>query len=106
MKFLFNVFIPIKGYSAMCVGNVVFVRKGVRVTGTLIQHEHIHALQWKECLYVFFLPLYILSFLWQFIKYWNWSKAYRNVCFEREAYAHQSEDGYINSRKRFAWVGR
>ena len=104
MKLVFNNTIPFKGYAAMCIGNLVFVRKGVRVTTTLINHEAIHSEQWKECLYVFFLPIYVLSFLWQFVRCWKWHQAYRSVCFEREAYAHQSEEGYLAKRKRFAWV--
>lgn len=26
------------------------------------------------------------------------------ICFEREAYAHQSEHGYLSKRERFAWA--
>lgn len=47
MKLVFNNIIPFKGYAAMCIGNLVFVRKGVRVTTTLINHEAIHSEQWK-----------------------------------------------------------
>lgn len=104
MKLIFNDIIPFKGYNAMCIGPLIFIRNGVHVTTRLIQHESIHAAQWKECLYVFFLPVYVLSFLWQYVRRWNWNEAYRNVCFEREAYAHQSEEGYLGKRKLFAWL--
>lgn len=103
-KYIYNDFIPFEGYDAMCIGNLVFIRNGARVTTTLMNHEAIHCAQWKECLYIFFLPLYVLSFIWQFLKHWNWSKAYRNVCFEREAYAHEKEQGYLSHRERFAWA--
>ena len=62
------------------------------------------SLQWKECLYIFFLPIYVLSFVWQFLKRWKWDDAYRNVCFEREAYAHAHEADYLEKRKSFAWL--
>lgn len=104
MKYIFNNFIPFKGYAAMCVANLVFVRKGVHLSKRIINHEAIHSVQWRECLYVFFLPIYVCSFLLQLLKHRKWHAAYRNVCFEREAYGHQDEDGYLSRRKRFAWI--
>lgn len=104
MKFIFNKYIPFKGYAAMCVGNLVFVRNGVQLSERIINHESIHSAQWRECLYLFFLPIYVCSFLLQLLKFVNWHEAYRNVCFEREAYGHQDEDDYLSHRKRFAWI--
>ncbi len=88
----------------MCIANLVFVRKGVRLSKRIINHETIHSIQWRECLYVFFFPIYVCSFLFQLLKHWKWHTAYRNVCFEREAYSHQDEDDYLSRRKRFAWI--
>jgi len=104
MKFIYNNIIPFKGYKAMCIGNLCFVRKNAVMYDYNIRHEMIHSLQWKECLYIFFLPIYILSFVWQFLKRWKWNDAYRNVCFEREAYAHAHEADYLEKRKPFAWL--
>lgn len=104
MRIIINKYIPFKGYKAMCIGPLVFVRSDARLTTTTINHEAIHTEQWKECLYVFFLIIYGLSFLWQLIKYRNWDEAYRSVCFEREAYAHQNEEDYLGKRERFAWA--
>lgn len=104
MRIVFNDFLPFKGFSAVTIGEWVFVRKSTRVTTTLIQHESIHVRQWRECLYVLFPLIYRLSYLWQLARRRNFNEAYRNVCFEREAYAHQKEEGYLNNRKLFAWL--
>lgn len=88
----------------MCIGNIIIARKGEVISERIIRHETIHSEQWKECLYVFFLPIYVLSFVWQFCRYRKWMKAYENICFEREAYAHQSENDYLAHRKHFAWL--
>ena len=104
MKIIYNKYIPFKGYNAMCIGNIIIARKGEVISERIIRHEIIHSKQWKECLYVFFLPIYVLSFIWQFLKKWKWMEAYMNVCFEKEAYAHQYEVDYLANRKLFAWL--
>jgi hypothetical protein len=82
----------------------VFVRKGTTLNEIDINHENIHAAQYKELLYIGFLPLYVLMFIWQLIRLWNWSKAYRSVAFEKEAYSHQEEMDYLEKRKHYAWL--
>ena len=104
MKYIYNKWIPFKDFTAMCVGPLVFVRKDKKISQRQMRHETIHAKQWDECLYVFFLLIYVLSFIWQFCRYWKWMKAYENICFESEAYAHQSEEDYLSNRKHFAWL--
>lgn len=106
MRIVYNRFVPFKGYVAMCVGNIVFIRYGVRLSASIVRHESIHGEQWKECLYVFFLPIYILSFVWQFVECRDFHAAYRSVCFEKEAYAHEREKNYLSKRRRFAWLRR
>lgn len=104
MKIIRNKWIPFKGYDAMCICNLILARNDAKISDRILRHESIHAVQWKECLYLFFLPIYIGSFVWQFFHYWKWMKAYENVCFEREAYAHAHEVDYLEKRKSFAWL--
>lgn len=33
-------------------------------------------------------------------------EAYCALLFEREAYAHQGEEGYLDSRRHYAWIRR
>ena len=44
MKFIYNNIIPFKGYKAMCIGNLCFVRKNAVMYDYNIRHEMIHSL--------------------------------------------------------------
>lgn len=77
-----------------------------------INHEMIHTAQMKEMLYIFFYIWYGIEWIVLFIKYHDWTKAYFNVHFEKEAYKHQGELDYLKHRKRFndfreklKWIG-
>ena len=99
MKIVCNNFIPAKIYNAVNLFGVVFIRKGTTLNGVDKRHEAIHTAQYKELLYIGFLPLYVLMFIWQFVKLWNWNKAYRAIPFEREAYRYESVVDYLKGRK-------
>ena len=70
---------------------------------TPFNHEEIHSEQQKEMLILPFFIWYGLEFLFRLCQYRNWSKAYRNISFEREAYANQDNIAYLGRRKHFAW---
>lgn len=71
------------------------------VTEDDMTHEFIHIKQWRELLYVGFLLWYVLEWLVRLIQYRNFDNAYRNISFEREAYANQDDLSYLKNRKRF-----
>lgn len=104
MKIIRNKFIPFKGYSAITIGNIIFVRKEAIITDTLINHESIHYEQEKELGYVGFYLLYILEYLYKRVKYKNAYKAYYEVSFEQEAYDNQHDLNYITNRIKFSWL--
>jgi len=95
---------PPKGYSAIMLVWWHLVKEGYQITPRLLIHEETHSRQQKEMLVVFFFLWYGLEFLFRLIQYRNWDKAYRNVSFEREAYANQNNTGYLSERRRFAWI--
>jgi hypothetical protein len=64
-----------------------------------INHEKIHLRQQIEMLVMLFFIWYLLEFLVRFVMYKNFSKAYRNISFEREAYANEKNVNYIKTRK-------
>ena len=110
-KIIYNKLIPFKGYVAINLFGIIFARKEykskiehnyMRKT-VLLNHEMIHTAQYKELLYVFYLPLYLLNYIINLFVYFSFKKAYRNICFEREANAHESSDYYIYTRQHFAW---
>ena len=46
---------------------------------------------------------YLVEFVVNLFKYNDWSKAYRNISFEREAYDFEKKKDYLAFRKKFAW---
>ncbi|WP_172914152.1 hypothetical protein [Capnocytophaga canis] len=94
-----------KGYRAITLYPFIFLRNEAdKQNQVLINHERIHLKQQKELLVVFFYLWYGLDFLWKFLKYRHWDKAYRNIIFEREAYGYESDLQYLEKRKRFAFL--
>ena len=69
-----------------------------------LNHELIHTAQAKEMLYVPFYIWYIVEWSALVLKYRNWMKAYYNIRFEKEAYAHQNDLGYLNRRKHYCYL--
>ncbi|MCO5233827.1 MAG: hypothetical protein LC105_12830 [Chitinophagales bacterium] len=65
---------------------------------TLIQHEQIHIRQQIEMLILFFYIWYIVEYLIRRIQTGSWRKAYQNISFEKEAYAHQHNNFYLKER--------
>lgn len=104
MKIIRNNFIPFPGYKAMNICGILFVRGDAKIDETTLNHEAIHTEQWKELWYIGFLLLYVIEWLVRLIKYHDKDIAYRNISFEKEAYANENYSGYIQERKRFNWI--
>lgn len=100
MKIIYNNIIPFKGFAAINLFGVLFVRKGVVVTERILNHERIHTAQMKEMLYVFFYLWYFVEWL---IRLLGKGNAYRNLGFEKEAYSNDENLTYLSCRQRFAW---
>ena len=70
-KIIYNKLIPFKGYVAINLFGIIFARKEYEAQiennyfrkATLLNHELIHTAQYKELLYVFYLPLYLLNYI-------------------------------------------
>jgi len=65
----------------------------------LINLEKIHIQQQKELLVLPFYIWYLIDFGIQFLKFKDKNKAYRNICFEKEAYANEKNLSYLMKRK-------
>lgn len=99
MKIIYNKIIPFKGFAAINLFGVVFARKEHYPLSTAtINHEAIHTAQMRELLYVGFYFSYLIEWVVQLFMKGN---AYRNISFEKEAYAHQSDAGYLQNRRRW-----
>ena len=101
MKIIRNNYIPFQGYKAINLFGILFVRGNARISERTIRHEAIHTAQMKEMLYIFFYLWYVTEWL---IRLFMKGNAYRNISFEREAYANEEYIDYLENRKRFAWI--
>ncbi|OEK09025.1 hypothetical protein A8C32_14125 [Flavivirga aquatica] len=70
----------------------------------LINHERIHLRQQLEMLVLPFYLIYGLEFLIRFFQYKKWDLAYRNISFEREAYAHEVHLNYLKQRPFWSFL--
>lgn len=70
----------------------------------VVNHERIHTAQMREMLFLPFYVVYILEWLLRLVCFRNLNKAYRNISFEREAYANGNDLGYLQSRRQYAWL--
>ena len=66
-----------------------------------VNHERIHLRQQLELLLLPFFIWYFIEFLIRLIQYKNFDLAYRNISFEREAYAKERDFDYLE--QRFFW---
>ena len=102
MKPIYNNIIPVKGFKAINLFGVIFVRNGVTISECLLNHERIHTRQIVELLFVCFYLLYIIEWLIKTIKYGK--NGYNNISFEREAYENDSDQEYLSKRKMYNWI--
>ena len=91
---------PPKGFKAINLFGIVIARKDVKLTAEDIRHEEIHTRQMREMLYIPFYIWYLMEWLYRLVFEIN---AYRSISFEREAYEHEDEPGYLESRRPYAW---
>ena len=105
-KVIFNDIIPFRGFLAMCLWPFIFVRNSAASHYNTVanNHEQIHARQQKEMLILPFLIWYGFEWLCRLVQYRDTNKAYRNISFEREAYANEKDLAYLGSRKSYAWT--
>ena len=104
MKIIYNKILPFKGFAAMNLFGIILAREECKpLSRVTINHEaKIHMEQMKELLFVGFYLWYIIEW---FIKLFIYGKeAYRNISFEREAYAYEGYEGYLTIRKRYNWI--
>lgn len=112
------------------IGPFVFSKRNENtLTQEVKNHETCHSYQWIElaCLIgaiililqlavgitgwwyllaaVFFYIWYGIEFLIKWAKYRDWSKAYKQVSFEQEAYASEHDNNHIENRYMFtSWL--
>jgi hypothetical protein len=117
-----NKYLPLGDFKVMNILGFLFVREEVEVSPTILRHEAIHTRQQRELLVlslIIALPfaswwsipialampfiLYILAWLVELVLP-PYNSAYKDIPFEREAYANQHNPNYLATRPWFAVV--
>lgn len=102
MILIYNNLLPIKGFKAINLFGLVFVRKEYTMSDVDKNHEAIHTAQMKEMLYIFFYLWYIIEWVIRLFK--RKGNAYHQISFEQEAYNNQSYIKYLHERRHFSWL--
>ena len=94
-----------KGFRGLAVFPFVFVKYRLdKQNRFFINHERIHLRQQLELLILPFFIWYFMEFCWRWIQYKNSDLAYRNISFEREAYANEKDIGYLQRRSFWGFL--
>ena len=105
MKIIYNRFLPPKGFVAINICGIVFARQSFNpLSKRTKRHEAIHTHQMVELLFVVFYLWYGIEWIARLIQYRNKNEAYRNISFEREAYANDNDTNYLKRRKLYAFI--
>ena len=90
-----NRIIPFGDYTAMAIWPFIFYKTDT-LSPVTENHERIHHRQQREML---LLPFYLCYLVFHLIY------GYYDNPFEREAYANDRDMGYLDKRRRWAWLG-
>ncbi|GAA4269371.1 hypothetical protein [Hyunsoonleella aestuarii] len=94
-----------KGYNGLTLFPFVLLRlKILKGDSVFLNHERIHLRQQLELLVLLFYIIYFFEFIFRIIQFKNWELAYRNISFERECYANESDLGYLKHRKFWSFL--
>lgn len=83
---------------------ILLRKKEYRQNKVLINHEKIHIRQQIELLIIPFYIWYLSEYYLKYLKYKNPHLAYRNISFEREAYANDQNLDYLKKRKFWSFI--
>jgi len=88
-----------KGYIGITLYPFIIVReRQLMQHPVLLNHERIHLRQQVELLILPFYVWYVAEYFIRLLMYRNRKQAYRNISFEREAYANESNADYLEHR--------
>jgi len=94
-----------KGYRGLAAFPFVFVKHSSDKEDLLfLNHEKIHLRQQLELLVFPFFIWYTSEYFVRLIQYKNANLAYKNISFEREAYANESNLEYLKNRSFLSFL--
>lgn len=97
-----NRIIPFEGYSTINLFGILFTKKD-NLSEKTLNHESIHTKQMIEMGFIFFYLWYCIEYIIVRFFHSSQNKAYRDISFEEEAYAHDTDMEYLKNRKPYSW---
>ena len=98
-------FVFYKNFVGLTLWPFILIKdRQLRANKTLINHERIHLRQQAELLVIPFYFWYVIEWGIRVLVYRNAKKAYRNLSFEREAYAQESNSDYLQERPPYRFI--
>lgn len=89
-----------KGFAGLTLFPFIILKQKIDVSNPImIQHEKIHIRQQLEMLILPFFIWYGIEYLIRILQYKHKHLAYRNISFEREAYANESQKDFLQKRR-------
>ncbi len=83
---------------------IILKHKSEMLDEVILNHEKIHIRQQLELFIVPFFIWYGLEYVYRFVQYRDKYKAYRNICFEREAYNNEKDLYYLKKRSFWSFL--
>jgi hypothetical protein len=94
-----------KGFRGMTIFPFVIIKHSFdSESKVLVNHEKIHIRQQLEMLVLPFFVWYFVEYGVRLLQYKNANFAYRNISFEREAYANEQQLDYLKNRTIFGFL--
>jgi len=105
MFVLVSRFLLRKNFSGIAIWPFIILKdKKLKQDLVFFNHERIHLRQQLELLIVPFYLWYVIEYFFRIIQYKNRNKAYRNISFEREAYANEKDLQYLKRRPFWKFI--
>lgn len=97
--------VPFLKVQGMAIYPFILLQKETyRRDPVLIRHELIHLKQQQETLIFPFYAAYLINYLYNLAKFRDHHLAYHHIIFEREAYRHEEDPGYLRTRPFWAFL--
>ena len=94
-----------KGFRGITLFPFIIVSEtDLKQNSVMINHEKIHIRQQIELLILPFFVWYGIEFLIKWFSFKDKNAAYRNISFEREAYANEKDLNYLKSRSFWSFL--
>lgn len=105
MIFIVSAFLVRKGFNGITLWPFIIARQErLKEDVTFVTHEKIHLRQQIEMLVIPFYLWYMLEFFFRIFQYKNRRTAYKNISFEREAFAHEKDLDYLKTRSLWTFL--